>query len=139
MLCNASTFINRKCCAYAVFLCVTCKCWKLAAFVQDQEPIKSLPEIWGTTREIGYSFRFVSFSSAFSLRVAGDVTAFIPPFFKVERGLLGPNPVTHRRALADGSGCHEGANCASGAIWGSVSCSRILRHVAQSRPGEPGI
>ena len=33
----------------------------------------------------------------------------------------------------------EGANCASGAIWGSVSCSRILRHVAQSRPGEPGI
>ena len=72
---------------------------------------------------------------------------------KVERGLLGPNPVldgcrpgysldespAHRRALTDGSGCHEGANCASGAIWGSVSCSRILRHVAQSRPGEPGI
>ena len=73
---------------------------------------------------------------------------FIPPFCKVERGLLGPNPVldgrrpgysldespAHRR-----HGCHEGANCASGAIWGLVSCSRILRHVAQSHPGEPGI
>ena len=23
-------------------------------------------------------------------------------------------------------------------LWGSVSCSRILQHVAQSRPGEPG-
>ena len=39
------------------------------------------------------SFRFVSFRflPLFSMWVAGDVTAFIPPFFffKVERGLLG--------------------------------------------------
>ena len=27
-----------------------------------------------------------------------------------------------------------GANCTSGAIWGSVSCSRILQHAAQLSP-----
>ena len=28
----------------------------------------------------------------------------------------------------------QGANCTSGAIWGSVSCSRTLQHAAQLSP-----
>ena len=70
------------------------------------------------------------------------------------QGLLGPNPVflngrrpgyildespAHRRTLTDGSGClHKVPTAHQEQLWGSLSCSRILRHVAQSCPGEPG-
>ena len=36
-----------------------------------------------------YAFVFVSFSSAFSMRVAGDVTTFIPPFSRWSGGYWG--------------------------------------------------
>ena len=91
------------------------------------------------------------FSFCFSLRVAGCCRLFPP---KGLRGLLGPNPVfldgrrpgyildespAHRRTLTDGSGClHKVPTAHQEKLWGSVSCSRILWHVAQSRPGEPG-
>ena len=32
----------------------------------------------------------------------------------------------------------QGANCTSGAIWGSVYSSMTLQHTAQPSPGEPG-
>ena len=44
-------------------------------------------------------------------------------------------PWTSRKLIAGPSlmaeAATQGANCTSGAIWGSVSCSGILRHAAQ--------
>ena len=95
-------------------------------------------------KDVEERFSF-SFSSAFSIQVAGWCYRFYTTFFfsRWSEGywgqiqwLYGRRPgysldesPAHRRALTDGSGCHKGANCTSGAIWGSVSCSRILRHV----------
>ena len=76
------------------------------------------------------------FFSAFSVRVAGMLPLY-RPFFKGVVGLLGPNPVTwwakaelpaHHRTLTDGRDWAPTAHQEQ--IWGSVSCSRILRHVA---------
>ena len=62
------------------------------------------------------------------------------------RGLLGPNPV-HTMGIGQGTpwmscqliaGPLLMASAHQEQLWGSVSCSRILRHVAQFRPGEPG-
>ena len=44
---------------------------------------------------------------------------------------------THIHTLME-EAAMQGANCTSGAIWGSVSCSRTLRHAAQPSPGELG-
>ena len=61
------------------------------------------------------------------------------PFFKrfcfcclwVKAGYTLNKLPAHRRAVTDGI-------CTSGAILGSVSCSRTLRHAARFSPGEPG-
>ena len=88
------------------------------------------------------------FRLLFSARVTGCCRIFPP------KGLRGPNPVflngrrpgyildespAHHRTLTDGSGClHKVPTAHQEQLWGSVSCSRILRHVAQSCPGELG-
>ena len=61
-------------------------------------------------------------------------------------GLLGPNPV-HTMGIGQGTpwmscqliaGPLLMASAHQEQPWGSVSCSRILQHVAQFCPGEPG-
>ena len=61
-------------------------------------------------------------------------------------GLLGPNPV-HTMGIGQGTpwmscqlitGPLLMASAHQEQLWGSVSCSRILRHVGRFRPGEPG-
>ena len=74
-------------------------------------------------------FRFVFFRFFY----AGDVTTFFIAGVTGAKssdsmGVGQGTPWTSRQLIAG----HKGANCASGAI--SVSCSRILRHVAQSSP-----
>ena len=44
----------------------------------------------------------------------------------------------HRGTLTDGSGCLTRCQLHIRSNFGSVSCSRILRHVVQSYPGELG-
>ena len=70
------------------------------------------------------------------------------PFMGSQGFLLEPLPAVSRRGqLTPWISCWriagpslmvedtmQGANCTSGAIWGSVSCSRTLRHAAQLSP-----
>ena len=88
-------------------------------------------------------FVVVSFSFRLSVRVAGCCR--FPP--EGLWGLLGPNPV-HTIGIGQGTpwmscqliaGPLLMASVHQEQLWGSVSCSRILQHVAQFRPGEPGL
>ena len=76
-----------------------------------------------------------------------SVTDFFP-FYGVRVFFAGANPScfwaragtpwTSRQLIAGpplmAEATVQGANCTSGAIWGSVSCSRTLRHAAQPSP-----
>ena len=89
--------------------------------------------------------RFVSLSFHSSVRCC----RFFPS--KGLRGLLGPNPV-HTMGIGQGTpwmSCqliagpllqlpHKVPFAHQKQLWGSVSCSWILWHVAQFCPGEPG-
>ena len=73
-------------------------------------------------------------TGAFSLNLHKCSCIFIALFQFTDRSkrftILDTFTHSHTRSYSDGGGCHPCASCSSGAIWGSVSCSRILRHAA---------
>ena len=49
-----------------------------------------------------------------------------------------PLEMTHQCGFLCHANCRSNSPAHQEQFWGSVSCSRILRHAAQFRPGEPG-
>ena len=94
-------------------------------------------QIWTTKL-----FRFVSFSFRLSVRVAGccrfPLGGCGAYWGQIQFHTMGIGQGTPWMSCQLIAGPLLMATAHQEQLWGSVSCSRILRHVTQFRPGEPG-